>query len=62
MPHFTVIDAETLEVLRFGWVEDFDMHTQSTAPNEVTIEGMYDDTEWDFVVSPTGLEPVKKTL
>jgi hypothetical protein len=60
MADFTVIHADTLEVLRFGWCQEGDLAAQSTAPHEVVIEGRFDDAEYRFKMGPKGLAPVKR--
>jgi len=61
MPKYTVFNAETLEILRFGYAEVCDLQLQSTAPGEIVIEGEYKDDEWEIKMSSSGPIPIRKT-
>jgi hypothetical protein len=55
---FTVVDAETLLVLRSGMSQLQDLAAQAAGPGEIVIEGEYPDEKFAFKISTKGLVPI----
>jgi hypothetical protein len=51
---YTIIDAETLKIIKYGKTQRRSMADKALAPNEIVIEGGYSDTRYSVDMDETG--------